>query len=166
MTIGAQLYTVRAFCQNESDLDESIKKISKIGFTCVQVSGIGDIKAEKVREICDKHNIKIILTHTNPQRVQHDTDNVIAEHKIMGAGYIGIGGLPAEYRDDVAGLDRFAADFTPVAQKIADAGMKFMYHNHHWEFEKYDGKIIFDRLADGIAKDLMGFTVDTYWVWS
>jgi sugar phosphate isomerase/epimerase len=39
-----------------------------------------------------------------------------------------------------------------------------MYHNHDFEFEKRDGKLIMDRLAEGFPAEMMGFTLDTYWV--
>ena len=60
MIIGAQLYTVRAFTQTEADFDSSMKKIREIGYSCVQVSGVGDIKAERLRAICDKYDLKIV----------------------------------------------------------------------------------------------------------
>jgi sugar phosphate isomerase/epimerase len=39
-----------------------------------------------------------------------------------------------------------------------------MYHNHAFEFEKRDGKLLMDYLAEGFPADTMGFTLDTYWV--
>ena len=164
MTIGAQLYTVRDFTQTEKDFDESIRKIKKIGYTCVQVSAIGKFAPERVKEICDKHDIKIVLTHTDPARVVTDTVGVISDHKKQGAGYIGIGGLPGQYRDSAGAIKKFAEDYMPAAKKIAGAGMKFMYHNHHFEFEKIDGELIIDRLAGLFKPELMGFILDTYWV--
>jgi len=164
MTIGAQLYTVRKFTQTESDFDESMRKISGMGYTCVQVSAVGDIPAKRLRSICDARNIKIVITHTDPDRVLNDTENVIAEHRVLGADYIGIGGLPSRYRSGAAAVDNFAADYLPAARKIADAGMKFMYHNHHFEFEKVGGGLIIDRIAAGFPPELMGIILDTYWV--
>ncbi|MCL2528135.1 MAG: sugar phosphate isomerase/epimerase [Defluviitaleaceae bacterium] len=164
MKIGAQLYTVNQFTKTEADFEATIKKIADIGYAYVQISGIGPIPADKVRAICNKYGLKIIITHTSPDRVLNDTENVIKEHKIMGAGYIGIGGLPEMYKEDVNGINQFIADFTPPAKIIYEAGMKFMYHNHQFEFLKYDGKLIIDRLADGFQKEHMGFTLDTYWV--
>ena len=32
------------------------------------------------------------------------------------------------------------------------------------EFQKFDGKLIFDTLLESFAPDEMGFTLDTYWV--
>ena len=164
MTIGAQLYTVRAYTQTENDFDGCMKKIGEIGYTCVQVSAIGNIPAERVKTICKKYGLEVVLTHTNPERILTDTDAVIADHKTTGTKFIGIGGLPEQYRTDAAAINKFAADYLPAAKKIAAAGMKFMYHNHHFEFEKYDGVLIIDRLADLFPKELMGFIVDTYWV--
>jgi len=77
MRIGAQLYTVRQFSKTESDFTESIRKVSQIGYTCVQLSGNGNIPLETIRAVCDKHGIEIISTHTEDIRIQNDTDNVI-----------------------------------------------------------------------------------------
>jgi len=164
MKIGAQLYTVHPFTQTESDFDSTIKRVADIGYSYVQVSGIGPISPDKVRAICDKYGIKIIITHTRPDRVLNDTENVIKEHQVLGANYVGIGGLPEVYKDDLQGINKFIADYNPPAKKIFDAGMKFMYHNHQFEFLKYDGQLIIDRIAEGFQEDLLGFTIDTYWV--
>jgi len=39
--IAVTLYTVRDFCQNEKDLFESLKKIKNIGYSSIQISGVG-----------------------------------------------------------------------------------------------------------------------------
>ena len=39
-----------------------------------------------------------------------------------------------------------------------------MYHNHASEFVKIDGKTVIEHLAEDFAPDIMGFTLDTYWV--
>jgi sugar phosphate isomerase/epimerase len=70
--------------------------------------------------------------------------------------------MPNEYERDVQGVKRFISDFTPAAERINAAGMKFMYHNHAFEFEKYDGKRMIEYLMDDFPS--AGFTLDTYWV--
>ena len=39
-----------------------------------------------------------------------------------------------------------------------------MYHNHAAEFQKENGILILDRMANDFAPDEMGFTLDTYWI--
>jgi len=162
MRIGAQLYTVRAFTQTDQDLNETIKKLATIGYDYVQVSGIGPISVQTVADICDDHDIRIIITHTDPSRIKDDTEAVIEEHDLMEADYIGIGAMPSNYERTREGVQRFITDFTPAAEKIAASGMKLMYHNHNFEFEKYYDKRMIEYLRDEFP--LIGFTLDTYWV--
>jgi len=161
MKIGAQLYTVREFTQTAEDFAATIKKIADIGYEYVQVSAIGPIPTQDVADICKANGVGITITHTNQARVKDETDAVIAEHRILGADYIGIGSMPIEYRN-AEGIKRFIADFAPAAEKIHAAGMTFMYHNHAFEYQKYDGKLMMDYLIEGMPN--IGFTLDTYWV--
>ncbi|MCL2187909.1 MAG: sugar phosphate isomerase/epimerase [Defluviitaleaceae bacterium] len=162
MKIGAQLYTVRQFTQTAKDFAETIKKVADIGYRHVQISGIGNLPANEVADICNTNGIDIVLTHTAPDRVRDDILNVIDEHHIMGAKYIGIGSMPAEYERSADGVHHFIEDFTPAINEITAADMKFMYHNHAFEFEKYNNKRMIEYLMDGAPQ--MGFTLDTYWV--
>jgi len=161
MKIGAQLYTVREFTQNEKDFAETIKKIADIGYTTVQVSAIGPIPTKTVADILASNGVKCIITHTNQMRIKDETDAVIEEHNILGADYIGIGMMPGEYCGSLDGVKRFVADYTPASEKINAAGKKLMYHNHALEFEKFDGKLVMDYIAECPH---IGFTLDTYWV--
>ncbi len=163
MKIGLQTFTMRDFMKTESDIEFTLNKAAEIGYTTVQISGIGEINPKKLRAICDACQLEIVLTHTKQDRLLSETDQVIEEHNILGADYIGIGSMPGKYRDP-AFIQNFIKEYTPVAEKIADAGKLFMYHNHAFEFEKMNGKRIIDSLIEGFPAELMGFTLDTYWV--
>ena len=164
MNLGAQLYTVRTYCQNERDFRESMRRIAQMGYSTVQISGVGPMKPEVLREICDESGLQIALTHTNPERILNDTENVIREHEILGCKYIGIGSMPERYRS-AAWIDRFALDFADPARKIADSGKLLMYHNHNFEWE-HIGKntTMLDVLLASMPAELMGVTLDVYWV--
>ena len=43
-------------------------------------------------------------------------------------------------------------------------GAYFMYHNHAFEFEVYDGKRTFERLIEETTADTLHFIPDTYWM--
>lgn len=163
MKIGAQLFTLRNYIQNEKDLSFTLKKVAEMGYQTVQISGIGPIKPEIVREACDEQGLQIVLTHSNPERILHDTDALIREHDIMGCDYIGLGIMPEKYRT-AEWLEHFAMDFREPAKKIAAAGKLLMYHNHNIEFEMRGEKRIMETLMESFSPDEMGFTLDTYWV--
>jgi len=163
MVLGAQLYTVKSYIQTEKDIRYSLKKIADMGYTTIQVSGIGKIAPETLREICDELSLKIVLTHTDNQRIMNETEAVIREHEILGCDYIGIGGMPEKYRS-ATWYDHFALDFKEPAKKIANAGKLFMYHHHNFEFEKIGNKRMIERLVEDFSPEEMGITFDTYWV--
>lgn len=163
MKLGAQLFTLRDYTQTESDLDYSLSLVAKMGYETVQISAIGPIAPQRVRELCDKHGLEIVLTHTDPVRIMNDTEAVIKEHDLMGCKYIGIGMMPKKYCSP-QWLPRFAQDYKEAAKKIAAAGKLLMYHNHNIEFQKFDGKLVIETLMESFAPSELGFTLDTYWV--
>ncbi|MCL1877473.1 MAG: sugar phosphate isomerase/epimerase [Defluviitaleaceae bacterium] len=163
MIYGAQLYTIRDFMQTNKAFATSIKKISKLGFECVQVSGQSPtVSAEEISETCKEYGLKIIITHTDPQRILNSTKEVIRDHKLMDAKYVGIGMIPNKYERSKAGYLQFCLDFTAAARELKEEGLQLMYHNHHIEFEKYDGKTAMDLIRENLRE--INFTLDTYWV--
>lgn len=163
MTVGAQLFTLRTYTQTPEDLDYSLGKVAEMGYETVQISAIGPIPAQTVRDLCDKHGLQIVLTHTDPGRILHDTEAVIQEHDVMGCKYIGIGMMPEKYRHP-EWLWRFAEDYKEPAKKIAAAGKLLMYHNHNLEFQKFGGRLVLETLLESFSPEEMGVTLDTYWV--
>lgn len=163
MILGAQLYTIRAYIQTEADIRRSLQRIANIGYKSIQVSAMGSIAPETLRGICDELGLEIALTHVSADRLLHDTEALIREHRVLGCNYIGLGGLPDKYRTE-EWYENFAADFRGPAQKIAAAGMLFMYHNHNFEWQKVGGTRLIERLLADFSPQEMGITLDTYWV--
>ena len=94
---------------------------------------------------------QIVLTHSDINRIRKDTEQLIRDHEVMGCKYIGIGSMPEKYRNP-DWIRRFAVDFKEPARMIKEAGMRLMYHNHAFEFEKAGGDVCqwIERLADRI----------------
>ncbi len=163
MLLGAQLYTLRDYLQTEKDIRRSLKLVKEMGYDSIQLSGAASLDPHLMKDICDEAGLKIVITHNPDGRILNDTDRLIEEHKIYGCSYIGLGGMPNKYRN-AYWIKNFAVDFQEAAKKIHDAGMKFMYHNHHFEFNKIDGRAMIYELLEGFTPELMGITVDTYWL--
>lgn len=157
--IGAQLYTVRDFCQTESDFDESLAKIKEIGYKTVQVSGIGQISAEKVRSTADKYGLEIVCTHTPRTELEQNLDEVIYNHEVMGCKIIGLGGAFG-----FASFEEFVKLYNPIAEKIKKAGFQFTYHNHAFEFARYGSGCIMDYLLENTDAECFKFILDVYWL--
>ena len=162
--LAAQLYTVRDFCKTTQDFADSMKKIQSIGYTAVQVSGIGPVPEEEVKRICDDLGLKIVITHIGYDRLWNEIDAVIQQHKLWECKNVALGSMPGQYRDGEAGYQRFAEEASRVGEKLAAAGLTFSYHNHSFEFVRYGKRTGLEILyAESDPRFLMA-EIDTYWV--
>jgi len=164
MLIGAQLYTLRAYCQNEKDLGRSLERVAAMGYQTVQLSAIGPVDPKRIKALCDANGLRIVLTHNPEGDFLNNPDALIERHQLYGCRYVGLGYLPDRYHAP-DWLPHFAEDFGPAAEKLKAAGMKLMYHNHAFEFARMpDGLTMMDHLLSMLPADLMGVTADTYWL--
>ena len=162
--VTAQLYTVREFAKTTADLAASLKKIRDIGYTAVQVSGIGPIADADVKAMTEDLGLKIVITHIAQDKLWNETDAVIAQHKLWNCKNVAIGSMPNEYRANEAGFQRFAAEASKVGEKLAAAGLTFSYHNHSFEFVRFGQRTGLDIVyAESDPRFLMA-EIDTYWV--
>lgn len=162
LCLGAQLYTVREFTKDESSFASTMKKLSDIGYKYVQVSGTGPLKPEFIAETARENGMQVILTHTSYERMRDDTETVIAEHDVFGCDGLGIGGIWGAERS-YDGFMRFCENIAPMAEKIKAAGKVFLYHNHRFEFEKFNGKYAVEIIMENTDPDAVKLTFDTYW---
>lgn len=164
MKIGAQLYTLRDFCKDPESFGETLQRVADIGYTTVQVSGTCEFEADWLKEKLAKNNLKCVLTHTAPQKLQTQLDQVCDDHKVFGCGCVGLGMYSMMTGDPAERYAEFVRTYKPIARALKEKGLYFMYHNHDQEFYKLEGRLIIERMAEDFAPDEMGFTLDTFWV--
>ena len=162
MQIGAQFYTIRDFCKTPDDLSESLKKIADIGYTTVQLSGTCPYDPNWMAQELSKNGLRCVITHTAPQKLTEELEQMCADHDILDCRYVGLGSY--RFDGEQGTVDGFLQTYLPVMDKLSGAGKYFMYHNHAMEFAKTEGKTILQQLAERTDSAKMGFTLDTYWV--
>ena len=164
MFIGAQMYTVREFTKNLDDFAQTLQRIADIGYGYVQVSGTCAFEPEWLKEQLVKTGLQCVLTHTPGPRIAEETEKVCAEHSIFGSDNIGLGWYAFDESKPETNYENFIRTYKAAAEVMKANGKYFMYHNHDQEFKKLDGKLIMEKMAEDMPKDLMGFTLDTFWV--
>lgn len=149
--------------QTIEDFDEGCKKVKEMGYQIVQVSGI-PLKAEDMKPILDKYQLKVVVTHRDYEDFCNNLDDVIAYNKILGCSICGIGYLPKLYRESQETISDFIGGMNKAADGLQKEGLYLGYHNHAFEFAKYDGKYMMDRIIEETDPEKVKFIVDTYWV--
>ena len=159
--IGAQLYTLRDFLKTPEDIDKTFEKVAKIGYKAMQASGFDlATNPQMIRDLADKHGLKIINTHYPLAIDGSNLEKAIADHKILGAEYVGIGALGANFISE-KGFAEFAVMFDKLAVELKKEGLGLTYHNHQFEFAKFNGKTGFEIMMEN--SENFTFLLDTYW---
>ncbi len=164
MKVGAQGFTVRAFAQDEAGIAETMRKIAAIGYRTLQVSAFAPIAPQRLRELADENGLEIVVTHTNPDRILNEPEAVAHEHEIFGCKHVGIGMMPQKYVGSREGVEQFLKDFDRASRVFHEHGQKLQYHNHCFEYQKFDGVPLIDIMAEETDPELWGFIVDLFWV--
>lgn len=160
---GAQLYTVREYARTPEEIADVFARVRKIGYKTVQASGLGPIAAEELAAIAKVNGISIVITHTPYDKFVHDLDQVIRDHHTLGCTIAGLGAIPKDMRHE-EGYHAFAKQFSAIADELARNGLKFSYHNHHFEFQAFGKRRGIDILMEETNPETFLFTPDVYWI--
>ncbi|GHU89011.1 sugar phosphate isomerase [Spirochaetia bacterium] len=165
MKLAAQLYNVRDYTRTPEDIEATLRRIKAIGFDVIQISGFGpcdpDLLAGWVKEL----GLEVCVTHMPWPRLSDPAElkKVIAEHKKMGCDHIGLGSRPdSVYPNTYEGWTRFIKKANEISKQLQGEGLTFGYHNHDFEFQKWNGVTAIDRIIEE-CPDLK-FILDTFWV--
>lgn len=161
MKLGAQFYTLREKAKTPEGLRACFSAMHDIGYEVAQMSAVCQVAPEEFRALSEEFSLPITCTHTPFSRITEETEAVIREHKIYGCPVIGLGSMPNEYRGSLEGVRAFIAAVREPIEKIRDAGLRFAYHNHAFEFDDLGGTDAYDRLIEELPD--LNFILDTYW---
>jgi sugar phosphate isomerase/epimerase len=162
--LAAQLYTVRQSTQTAPELAETLKKVRAIGYTAVQVSGIGPIPDDQVAKMAVDAGVTICITHPPFQMLWQEIDAVIARHKLWNCQNVALSWMPNEYHGTQEGFMKFAREANLVGKRLYDAGLTFSYHNHSFEFCRFGSRNGLELLFEETDPRYLRATIDTYWI--
>lgn len=165
-TMAIQLYTLRDHIKDAENFDKTLARLSAMGVKDVQISGIGDIPAETQKEILDKYDMKVCVTHKSIDWMRDDIDGIMAHHKTIDCDAIGIGSAPGECRGHSNAVRKFIDEAQEIGKTFKENGFTFNYHNHAFEFNKLDdyAKCMMDVLIEETDPELFYFIPDVAWI--
>ncbi len=161
--IGAQLYTARQFTKTIDAVRETLEKVAEIGYRSVQISAFGPVDMAEVARICEDNGLAVGATHTGWGRFKDALDEVIEQHQVLNCKHPAVGSLPGEYYT-AEGAKRFVGELEPIAERLAEVGMDFSYHNHNHELARVNGTTWLDMVVRESSPEVLKMELDTYWI--
>ena len=162
LKVGLQLYSVRD--KMEQDMDATLKAVKDMGYDYVEFAGYFGKSAEEVRAILDKYDLKCVSVHQKYDVFVTDPEASVNYLKTIGAKFCAIPWMGMDSQKGSENYDKAITEIKQVAKLLKDNGIKLLYHNHDFEFEKYEDKFLLDWLWDEVGLDKMTPEIDTCWV--
>ena len=176
--LGVQLYVLRALLAR--DFDSTLAQVAAIGIKSVEFAGFYNRSAKEVRASLAKAGLTASGAHCLQASMSDDDIRRTIDfcHEVGMPGMIAAtpsirppaGAAPGKsYGDpfDHIALEDWrwsAGRFNTIGARVREAGMRFAYHNHNIEAQKYGNVVAFDevlRLTDpavvGIEFDVGNF---------
>jgi len=160
--VGLELYTLRD--QLEKDVRGTIKKVAEIGYKEVEVYDLYGMTAKEFGQILKDNGLTAPSGHYMTKHIKGDWQKSIADAKELGMKYMVNAILDPPERQSLDDYKRLAELFTKAAEQTQKAGIQYCYHNHNYEFRKFDGTMPYDYLVKTLDPKLVKYEMDCFWV--
>lgn len=162
--VAAQLYTVRDHARTPADIVKTLKRVRQIGYTAVQVSGIGPVEPKDLKRFLDEEGLKCVVTHEPGDLILNEPRKIIEKLDLLDCKYTA---YPYPSNVDLskkeAVLD-LARRLDESGRAFSESGKALAYHNHNMEFRRIDGVTVLDMIYSGTDARYLKGEPDVYWI--
>lgn len=170
--LGLQLFSVRDAVAK--DLEGTLERLVKMGYNKLEIYGydgkfFGKTVAE-FKSILAKTGMKVVSSHhlsglgnKAPGSLSVGWDKAVDDLHELGVDYMACAYLFPEERTP-ENYAQLPALLNASGERCKQAGIRFAYHNHDFEFEPYNDTLVYDYLLTSTNPDLVSMELDLYWI--
>ena len=161
--VGLQLYTVRK--EMLEDNIGTLKKIASLGYKEIESAGSEKgsyygFEPAEMKKICTDLGMTLRSGHVH---YDNNWQKTIDDAADSGQEYLIISVLPANGQT-VDNYKRVAEIFNKAGEACKKSNIILGYHNHDSEFEKDNGKVLYDVLLENTNPYFVKMEMDIGWV--
>lgn len=165
--ISLQMYTMRDFTKNKEDFENTVKRLSEIGFRNLQYTVQSFITIKETKEIFDRYGIEEDSDCISFFDIEKNLSRVEEGAKYFKTPYLRTDSIPLEMVTP-DGVKKFCEKANRIGKLTSQFGQKLLYHFHSYEFINFEnsdenGVDIFLRELD---PEYVHLQPDTFWVQS
>ena len=162
--ISVQLWSVKDSVSE--DIKATLKQLSDMGFDGVELAGqFGEFAddPEGFKAYLDSLGLEISAAHVGfDQFTDERFDETVAFYGTLGVDKLIIPADGRAWSDD--GIQEISEDLTEVSKRLAPYGMQVGYHNHHSEFDSYQGTTYWEYMAEHTPDSVL-LQPDLAWIY-
>src|SRR5258708_12684181 len=172
--LGIQLYSIRD--DMKKDPLATLKQIASIGYKNVEHANYADRKfygysPKEFKKVLSDLGLEMPSGHTVLGKKHWDEQKkdftdawkyTVEDAAVAGQKYVVSPWLDESIYQTEDSLKNFMDVFNKCGELCKKSGMKFGYHNHHFEFTKQvNGKVLYDLIMDNTDPKLVAQQLDT-----
>ncbi|MCP1133655.1 sugar phosphate isomerase/epimerase [Paenibacillus polysaccharolyticus] len=165
--IGLQMFSVRN--KFNEDRVKTLQDLSTIGYKHIEIPvdfqsdsafNINSLSASDLKRMTETAGIQVLGTHIPAELNEQELKEIIAYHKELGCNRAII---PMRFFQGANDAIDFSKRLNAYGKSLRTHGIQLYYHNHFQEFQKFDGKTLFEILLENTNPDYLKFELDIYW---
>ena len=160
MKIAVQLYTLRELLA--ADTWGTLRRLAAMGFKTGQLAGTYGHTGQEFADRCREIGFRGIAPHLGIDEFEDRPEEVAGLCRALGTDTAVLPWIGKEVYGD--GWARAAARLDRIGRTMKGLGLRFLYHNHSFEFEFEGDRPGFDVLWESADPSLVGCEMDVYWV--
>ncbi len=164
LQVGVQLYTVRDL--TSKDFSGTLKAVAGLGYKSVELAGYGNLKTAKdAKKALDDAGLKAPSGHwaIDVLEKEADRERIMEEVQLLEVQHVVIPFLAENRRKDAEAWKQTAKSIDEISNYFHGIGVEIGYHNHAFEFQKFEGKYGLDILLENTTPHLVNAELDVYW---
>jgi sugar phosphate isomerase/epimerase len=158
--VGLMLYTLREECAG--DFEGTLRRVADVGYDGVELFDLHGLAATEVRSWLDELGLEVAGRHAGLDAIQATLPELAAELAVLGSDRLVLSWIEPPATD--ADARAAAATIVDAAQRVNAAGLRFGFHNHWAELERFEGGSVLDALLELPADDIW-LELDLGWAW-
>jgi sugar phosphate isomerase/epimerase len=156
--LGIQLYTVRDLAKDGRHT-EVLRRLGEIGYTAVETGATYGMTVRDFRKLVEDCGMKV-ASRSGPPPTRDNYRSIVDALGELGAD-LAMGGFWEKEYESVDAVRRTADVVREGTELLAREGITFCLHNHWMEYQRLEGRLAAEWLADFCPS--VRFEIDVYW---
>jgi len=159
---GMVSYTYRS--SFSKDVAPTLDTLKGLGIKDMEFSSLFGKTAADLRKLLDERDMKCSSFGVSYDEALSKTQQVGENAKALGAKFVRVAWVPHKGSFTLEMADKTIADFNTIGKSLKDDfGLTFCYHNHGYEFEKYEDGTLMDYIIKKTDPKYVSFELDVLW---
>lgn len=157
----------------ELGIYEVMRKVGELGYHSVEISQI-PMTQENVDNLAKASkdfgidvgacsaSLEPMMPGAPGETLKTHFDKIVEDCKKLNCRYLRVGMIPLNLIGSKENYINFAKKMDDMAVRLSEQGIQLYYHNHHVEFQKFDGEYALDIMKNNSKN--FGFELDVHWI--